>query len=98
MSWLLADYVAVAFELALLLGLVSDCIIPSRNEKNTSTAYPTRNAMARGEMEAPSVMEKLPNSPTTAPPMPAIRKRAQFAREEGVNVRVLSSSSKDRSR
>src|ERR1700730_5077169 len=48
----------------------------SRNEKNTSTAYPTRNATACGDTETPWV--KLLNRPTTVPAMSAIIKRARL--------------------
>ena len=58
---------------------------PSRNAKNTSTAYPTRKAMASGDAEACWV--KLPNSQITVPPMAAIRKRAELA-ADGVKVRL----------
>ena len=88
---------AAAGDLTALLDLVKACSNPSKNEKNTSTAYPTRNAIARGEIDAPCVNTKL-NSPTTAPPMPAIRKRAQFVFDDGTNVSALSSSSKLRKR
>ena len=88
---------AVTGELAGYLDLVKDCSSPSKNEKNTSTAYPTRKAMARGETDSPPVNAKL-NSPTTAPPIPAMRKRAQFAFDDGAKVSVLSSSSKLRKR
>src|ERR1700722_12568716 len=91
-----ADAAAAGFAAGLIFGLGKGCVNPSRKEKNTSTAYPTRKAIARGEMEAPSVIEKLLNRPTTAPPMPAIRKRAQFARDDGVNVSALNCSSKER--
>jgi len=40
-------------ELVLLLVLVKAWSKPSRNEKNTSTAYPTRKAIARGGMDGP---------------------------------------------
>src|ERR1700730_7177326 len=48
----------------------------SRNEKDTSTAYPTRNATASGDTETPWV--KLLNRPTTVPAMSAIIKRARL--------------------
>ena len=65
-AYLLPDR-AAAGELTALLDLVKACSKPSKNEKNTSTAYPTRKAIARGEIDAPCVHMKL-NSPTTAPP------------------------------
>jgi hypothetical protein len=48
-------------------------------------------------MEVPCVIAKL-NKPTTAPPIPAIRNRAQFVLDEGTNVNVLNSSSTFRNR
>ena len=63
----------------------------SRNEKKTSTEYPTRKATANGGIEAPSVIVKLLNKPTTAPPMPAIRKRAEWA-IDGMNVLAFHAS------
>src|SRR5208337_5369775 len=69
----------------------------SRNAKNTSTAYPTRKARASGGMETACVMVKLLNSPTTAPPMPAMRKRARLV-SEGTNVLVLICCSNERTR
>src|SRR5580765_2453696 len=79
------------------VALVNACRTLSRNEKKTSTAYPTRKAIANGEREAVCVTVKLLNRPTTAPLMPATRKRAELA-TEGVNVLVRICSSNDRSR
>jgi hypothetical protein len=66
--------------------LVNDLISPSRNAKNISTPYPTRNASAKGDAEACDV--KPPNRPITVPPMAAMRKRAEFA-TVGMKVLVL---------
>src|SRR3984957_16256304 len=93
-----ADAAAAGFVARLVFGLGNYWINPSRKAKNRSPADPTRKAIGRGEMEAHSVKEKLLNRPTTAPPMPAIRKRAQFALDDGVNVSVLNCSSKERKR
>ena len=71
--------------------------MPSRNAKNTSTAYPSRKANANGGMEAPCPIVKLLNRPTTAPPIAAIRKRAELA-IEGTNVLVAIFCSKLRKR
>jgi len=48
--------------------LAKVCRRPSKKAKKTSTAYPTRKAMASGGIEAPCVILKLLKSPTTAPP------------------------------
>src|ERR1022692_1966270 len=69
------------------LLLVNFWSMLSRDAKKTSTAYPTRNAIASGGMEAPCPMAKLLNRPTTAPPMAAIRNRGASA-TDGVYVRV----------
>jgi len=53
--------------------------------------------MASGEMDVPCAMAKL-NKPTTAPPIPAMRKRAQFVLDDGTNVKFLNSSSTLRNR
>lgn len=86
-----------AVELTGVLAFVKNCSSPSKKEKKTSTAYPTRNAIARGETEALCVKAKL-NSPTTVPPIPAMRKRAQWVFDDGTKVSVLNSSSKLRNR
>ena len=83
--------------MTVLLAFVKVCSNPSKKEKNTSTAYPTRNAIARGETEALCVNAKL-NSPTTAPPIPAMRNRAHCVFDDGTKVSVLNSSSKLRNR
>src|SRR5215471_15205098 len=70
---------------------------PSKKEKKTSTAYPTKNAIARGGIEALCVSVKLLKSPTTAPPIAAMTKRARWA-SESVNVRLLNCSSNERKR
>src|SRR5579862_533005 len=88
------DDLAGSCGVAAFLFFVNAWSNPSRNEKKTSTAYPTRKATARGEIEAPCVMVKLPNRPTTAPPIPAMRKRAKLALDDGINVSVRNSSSK----
>src|ERR1035437_9571065 len=90
-------YSGVVLPLMLAAFRVNVCIKPSRKAKNTSTAYPTRKARARGEREAPCVMLKLLNKPTTAPPIAAIKNRAEFA-SEGMNVRLLICCSKLRRR
>jgi len=84
-------------EFVVFLVLAKAWSSPSRKEKNTSTAYPTRKAIAKGGIEAPCVIVKLLNSPTTAPPIAAMRKRAELA-TDGTNVRVAICWSKVRKR
>src|ERR1035437_5540935 len=72
---------AAGVEASALL-VVNFWIVPSRNAKNTSTAYTTRNAIAKGGMETPCPMAKLLNRPTTAPPIAAIRNRGASRSEE----------------
>src|ERR1035438_7289638 len=87
---------AAGVEASALL-VVNFWIVPSRNAKNTSTAYPTRNAIAKGGMETPCPMAKLLNRPTTAPPMAAIRNRGASA-TDGAYVRAWICCSKVRDR